>query len=102
MPNRPLSLLAALVARIIIVMFCGFLALIVVNGAQEAMLSSATSFDIAFDRLGFAMFAAAASGVLASIALLRWQADRFTIGERLALSLVALLTITGSILALAG
>lgn len=57
------------------------------------LLSTAISFDIAFDRLACAFGAAILSGLAASIAVIWWKAGRFTLTERIILSCAAIVLI---------
>lgn len=84
------------------ILICCVVTLMLINFGQVRLLSTASSFDIAFDRLAYAFGAAILSGLAASIALIWWQAGRFTLTERIMLSCAAILLILFSIAAING
>lgn len=90
MRGRRVALLLGLAARMVAILVAGLAALITVNAAQMRLLPSAPSFDVAFDRLELALLAALVASLASAAGLAFWQAPRFTLAERLALSALAL------------
>lgn len=100
MRNRVAPFLLALSIRILVIFACSAVTLCVVDAAQDHLLATPTSFDIAFDRLGAAIVTAIAGGFGAAAIMVRWQSQRFSFVERMVLSCIAVVFSLAGALAL--